>query len=81
LVAMTGFYGWQAPRRLFAPPKNFPSPQVFQGDKRELLVLNAAQRSLLNGTGTNPASVSIEKAMQMIVERGANAYAQFELVS
>jgi hypothetical protein len=78
-VCMMAFYNWQAPNRVFVRPRPFPSPRVFEDQKQEAERLLAAQRRRLEpsrkaSVSEDSAAIAIEKAMEIIAARGANAY-------
>jgi hypothetical protein len=77
---LNAVYEWRVPDRTFQPPEQFPSPRVqtHQAEQRQDLL--AAQRRQLTGYAwVDPAKtlvrIPIERAMDIIAQRGAEAYA------
>jgi hypothetical protein len=68
------------PIRTVPPPQSFPEPQVRTDERAQRLQLEARQRERLNGYhwADQPHSlvqIPIERAMQIIAQEGAQAYA------
>jgi hypothetical protein len=75
-------YDWWVPDRTPPAPEQFPSPRVqtHQAEQRQDLL--AAQRQQLTGyawadAGKTLVRIPIERAMDIITQRGAEAYAPF----
>ncbi len=78
LAILIAFYGLQAPERTFTAPRNFPAPRVLVDEKMELEESLAAQGRRLRAEASDIEPrplIPIEKAMEIISERGAAAYA------
>lgn len=77
---LNAIYHWQVPNRTLPAPEQFPSPRVQTHQAEQRLDLLAAQRRQLTGfawTDQNRTLVRIpiERAMDIIAQRGATAYA------
>jgi hypothetical protein len=77
---LAGVYQWQVPNRVLPPPEVFPLPRVqtHQAEQREQI--EAEQRRRLTGYHWEDRNkgllrIPIERAMQLIAQRGADAYA------
>ena len=77
---LSAVYDWRVPNRTLPAAEQFPSPRVqtHQAEQRQELL--AAQRRQLAGyTWADPARtlvrIPIERAMEIIAQRGAQAYA------
>jgi hypothetical protein len=77
---LNAVYDWQVPNRSLPGPEQFPSPRVQTHQAEELKDLLAAQRRQLAGyewadQNKTLIRVPIERAMEIIAQRGAEAYA------
>jgi hypothetical protein len=77
---LSAVYGWWVPNRTFFAPEQFPSPRVQTHQAEQLQDLLAAQRRRLTGYAWADQSktlvrIPIERAMEIIAQRGAQAYA------
>ena len=77
---LNDIYDWQVPNRTLPAPEQFPSPRVqtHQAEQRQDLL--AAQRRRLTGyewanQNKTLVRIPIERAMEIIAQRGAEAYA------
>ncbi len=77
---LSAVYEWWVPDRSLPSPEQFPSPRVqtHQAEQRQDLL--AAQRRQLTGyawadQGKTLVRIPIERAMDIIAQRGAQAYA------
>jgi hypothetical protein len=77
---LSAVYDWQVPGRALPAPEQFPSPRVqtHQAEQRQDLL--AAQRRRLTGyewadQNKTLVRIPIERAMDVIAQRGAAAYA------
>jgi hypothetical protein len=78
--ALNAVYEWRVPDRTVEPPEQFPSPRVQTHQAEQRLELLAAQRRQLTGyawldPGKTLVRIPIERAMDIIAQRGAEAYA------
>jgi hypothetical protein len=80
ILGLNAVYEWWVPSRTVPAPEQFPSPRVqtHQAEQRQELL--AAQRRQLAGyawvdSGKTLVRVPIERAMDIIAQRGAKAYA------
>jgi hypothetical protein len=76
---LKALYDGQVPNRTLQPPEQFPSPRVQTGQAEQRQDLLAAQRQQLTGYAwADPdktlVRIPIERAMDIIVQRGAEAY-------
>lgn len=77
---LSALYDWRVPRRTLPAPERFPSPRVQTHQTEQLRDLLAAQRRRLTGyawadAGKTLVRIPIERAMEIIAQRGARAYA------
>jgi len=77
---LSAVYDWRVPDRGILPPEQFPSPRVQTHQVEERQDLLAAQRRQLMGYAWADQSkmlvrIPIERAMEIIAQRGAQAYA------
>jgi hypothetical protein len=79
---LNAVYDWWVPNRMLPAPEQFPSPRVqtHQAEQRQDLL--AAQRRQLTGyawaeAGKTLVRIPIERAMDIIAQRDAEAYAPF----
>jgi hypothetical protein len=77
---LSAVYDWSVQNRALPPPEQFPSPRVqtHQAEQRQDLL--AAQRRQLRGyawadQGKTLVRIPIERAMDIIAQRGTQAYA------
>jgi hypothetical protein len=77
---LSAVYGWWVQNRTLPSPEPFPSPRVqtHQAEQRQDLL--AAQRQQLTGyawadPGKTLVRIPIERAMEIIAQRGSEAYA------
>jgi hypothetical protein len=80
IFGMAGFYAWQVGSRVAPLPEQFPQPRVQTGQAEERKRLQAEQRRRLAGYGWADESrtlvrIPIERAMEIIAQRRADAYA------
>lgn len=73
-------YDWQVPNRTLPAPEQFPSPRVQTREAEQRQDLLAAQRRQLTGyewadQNKTLVRIPIERAMDIIAQRGAEAYA------
>jgi hypothetical protein len=73
-------YDWRVANRTLPAPEQFPSPRVQTHQTEQLQDLLAAQRRRLSGyawadAGKTLVRIPIERAMDIIAQRGADAYA------
>jgi hypothetical protein len=73
-------YEWWVPDRTIQPPEQFPSPRVQTPQAEQPQKLFAAQRRQLTGyawadPGKTLVRIPIERAMDIVAQRGAGAYA------
>ncbi|MBO0751669.1 MAG: hypothetical protein J2P53_06145 [Bradyrhizobiaceae bacterium] len=73
-------YDWRVADRTLPAPEQFPSPRVQTHQAEQLQDLLAAQRRHLSGyawadAGKTLVRIPIERAMEIIAQRGADAYA------
>ena len=78
--ALNAVYVWQIPNRTPPAPEQFPSPRVQTHQVEQLQDLLSAQRRQLTGYAWVDQSktlvrIPIERAMEIIAQRGAEAYA------
>jgi hypothetical protein len=79
VAMLIGFYVWQLPERALPPPRQLPAPQVRVDERALRAEIETEQRQRLTGyRWENPEKtligIPIERAMQIIAARGANAY-------
>ena len=77
---LSAVYDWQAPSRPLPAPEQFPSPRVQTHQAEQLKDLLAAQRQQLTeyewaDQDKTLIRIPIERAMEIIAQRGAEAYA------
>jgi hypothetical protein len=77
---LSAVYRWRIPNRTLPAPEQFPSPRVQTHQTEQLQDLLAAQRRQLTGyawadQGRTLVRIPIERAMDMIAQRSAGAYA------
>jgi hypothetical protein len=77
---LMAFYRWQVPSYHAPPPREFPAPRVFGDHTGELNDLLAAQQQSLRSyrwmdRDAGIVAIPIERAMELIAQRGAAAYA------
>ncbi len=78
--ALNGVYDWQVPNRTLPAPERFPSPRVQTHQAEQLHELLAEQRQQLTGYAwadqdKTLVRIPIGRAMEIIAQRGAQAYA------
>ncbi|MBV9235024.1 MAG: hypothetical protein JOZ94_04245 [Xanthobacteraceae bacterium] len=76
---MAGIYAWQMPDRRLPAPQRLPDPQVRTDERLLRQQLEAAQTERLSGyhwenQQKTLIGVPIERAMELLVARGAAAY-------
>ena len=77
---LSAVYDWQVPNRPLPAAEQFPSPRVQTHQAEQLKDLLAAQRQQLTGyewadQNKTLIRIPIERAMEIIAQRGAEAYA------
>src|SRR5258708_16228643 len=77
---LNAVYDWQVPNRSLPAPEQFPSPRVQTHQAEQLKDLLAAQRQQLTeyewaDQNKTLIRIPIERAMEIIAQRGARAYA------
>jgi hypothetical protein len=77
---LSAVYDWGVPSRTLPAPEQFPSPRVQTRQAEQLQDLLAAQRRQLTGyawadQGKTLVRIPVERAMEIIAQRGAQAYA------
>src|SRR5258708_9683952 len=77
---LNAVYDWQVPNRPLPAPEQFPSPRVQTHQAEQLKDLLAAQRQQLTAyewadQDKTLIRIPIERAMEIIAQRGAEAYA------
>jgi hypothetical protein len=77
---LSAVYDWWVLNRTLPAPEQFPSPRVQTHQAEQLQDLLAAQRRQLTGYAWADSSktlvrIPIERAMELIAQRGAQAYA------
>jgi hypothetical protein len=83
-LAGLGFYfGTTFPSFSSVPPRSFPEPRIEGSTPEDLQRLQAAQRKRLSGYGwvdqkEQLVRIPIERAMELVVSRGKEAYAPLE---
>lgn len=77
---LSAVYDWRVSNRALSPPERFPPPRVqtHQAEQRQEL-LEAQRRQLTGYAWADPGKtlvrIPIERAMEIIAQRGAEAYA------
>jgi hypothetical protein len=76
---MAGIYAWQVPHRTLPSPQRLPDPRVRTDERLLRQQLEAAQIERLSGyrwenSQKTVIGIPIERAMQILVARGAAAY-------
>jgi hypothetical protein len=77
---LNAVYDWEVPDRTLPAPEQFPLPRVQTHQAEELKGLLSAQRRELTGyewadQNKTLVRIPIERAMEIIAQRGAEAYA------
>jgi hypothetical protein len=77
---LNAIYDWEVPDRMLPAPEQFPSPRVQTRQAEQLHKLLAEQRRQLTGyewadQDKTLVRIPIERAMEIIAQRGAEAYA------
>jgi hypothetical protein len=77
---LNAVYDWQVPNRTLPAPEQFPSPRVQTGEAEQRRDLLAAQRRQLTryewaDQNKTLVRIPIDRAMDIIAQRGAEAYA------
>ena len=83
LLALRIYYAWSVQSPIVRPPRAFPAPQLQTDPDGDLRRLEAAQRRSLTGYAwvdreRGLVRIPIDRAMDLIAARGANAYAPLD---
>lgn len=83
LVGLHIYYSWDVQRPVAVPPRPFAEPQLQVDSAADLVRLQAEQRKRLMGYAWVDRSrgfvrIPIDRAMDLIIARGADAYAPLE---
>lgn len=85
LMALRTYYAWSVREPVVSPPRAFAQPQLQSNPRADLARLQTEQAGRLQGyawvdRADGVARIPIERAMQLLSERGERAYAPLESV-